>query len=83
MNTRAIRSVAVLALRDCYGVASGRVSDIMVKENKIYLTMKIWLKFGVTPEAVTESARDAIKYAIEQFTGMRLLVLNLNVAGIK
>ncbi|MCL2587034.1 MAG: Asp23/Gls24 family envelope stress response protein [Firmicutes bacterium] len=83
VTNRAIKNVAGLALRDCYGVDGGRVTDIQTDENKIYMTMRLYLKFGVSPDAVTASIRDAVKYAVEQFTGMRLMVLNLNVGGIR
>ena len=83
ISKRAIKDVACFALRECYGVQDGVISDILTEDNKIYLTVKLFLRFGVGPEAVTASVRDAVKYAVEQFTGMKLVVLNLNVAGIK
>jgi len=83
VQKQAIVDVACIALRDCYGISDGEVVDILTEENKIYITMRLYLKFGVSPDAVTTSVRDAIKYAVEQFTGMKLMVLNLNVAGIR
>jgi len=84
MSNKAIRDVAELALRDCYGVARGRVVDIYTPadENRVYLTIKLTLMFGPNPETLMPSIRDAVKYAVEQFTGMKVAVLNLSVTGI-
>ncbi|MCL2569767.1 MAG: Asp23/Gls24 family envelope stress response protein [Firmicutes bacterium] len=83
VTNRAIRSVANATLHESYGVAHGRVSEILVDENKIYLSLKLYLKYGVTPEAVCDSVRGAVKYNIENFLGMSVPVVNIKVVGIK
>ena len=80
---RAIKSVANSILRETYGVASGYVSEILVDENKIYINLRLHLKYGVTPEAVVDSVRASVKYNVENFSGMSVAVINIKVLGIK
>ena len=39
--------------------------------------------YGVSIEAVAESLKEAIKYKVENFTGMIVDTVNVNVAGLK
>jgi len=84
VSNRAIKSVANLAISECYGVAKGRVTYIEVDENKIetiYIRMN--LKFGVTPLTVAESVRSTVKYHVEKFTGMTVRIINIILVGIE
>jgi len=83
VSNRAIRSVADLAICECYGVASGRVTYIGVDENKIDMVIRMHLRFGVTPNAIAESVRKSVKYNVERFTGMTVSVVNILVIGVK
>ncbi|MCL2846816.1 MAG: Asp23/Gls24 family envelope stress response protein [Firmicutes bacterium] len=83
VTNRAIRAVANAALRECYGVAGGRVSFIDVEENKIRMVIRLILKYGVTPEAICESVRSQIRYNVENFAGASVVELNTFVVGIK
>jgi uncharacterized alkaline shock family protein YloU len=83
VTNRAIKDVANTAVADSYGVAGGRVMDILCEENKIYLCINIYLRYGVTPEAVCESLRKSVKYHVEEFTGMSVSVMIINVVGVK
>ena len=82
---RAIRDVANQALREAYGIAYGRVSalDADPDENKIYMNLRLVLKYGVNPEAICESVRSTVKYNVENFTGASVTVINTYVVGIK
>ena len=83
VTNRAICSVADSVIAESYGVSKGRVSHILVEDNKIHLALSLTLKFGVTPRAITDSIRAAVKYNVENFTGMRVEMLNINVIGIE
>lgn len=83
VTNRAIRNVADASVKDCYGVERGNVKHIQVEENKIYLSIHLWLKFGVTPEPVCESVRQTIRYNIENFSGMSVKAINIQVRGIR
>ena len=43
----------------------------------------IILKYGVSINAVAESVRRVVKYNVEQFTGMLVDSININVVGVK
>ena len=43
----------------------------------------IILKYGVSINAVAESVRRSVKYNVEQFTGMIVDAVNINVVGVK
>lgn len=52
-------------------------------DHNIYLDVYVLLKEGVSVEAVTESLQSAIKYSVEEFTGMVVNAVNVNVIGIR
>ena len=80
----AISDLATQSLSDCYGVHSGQCKTVLVTEgNKIHLELEYFLMFGVTPQAVQESVRDTVKYNLEQFTGMKVVIINQHVKGVK
>ena len=41
------------------------------------------LKIGVNIEAVKKSVADTVKFALENFTGMRVKKVQVNVVGIR
>jgi len=83
VTNKALRSVANFTIRESYGVANGNVSYIITDNNKVFINVRLWLKYGVTPEAVCESVRNQIRYAVENFSGMNVAVVNITVVGIK
>jgi len=83
VTERAILQVANLAISECYGVAHGDVSNIMTFDNKVNLSIDICLRYGVTPLAVSETVRKQVKHSIENFCGMPVRAMNINVIGIK
>ena len=82
VTNRAIRDVANAAIIDCYGVACGRVALITTDENRIFLSIHLWLRYGVTPQPVCDSVRQAVKYHVEEFTGMAVRAITIQVKGI-
>jgi len=83
VTNKAIAQIAKITLGECYGVAGGDVIDVEVLDNKINLSINIYLKYGVTPLAVCDSVRGQVKYSIENFCGMEVKAMNINVVGIK
>ena len=83
VTNRAIAHVAEMTLSECYGVASGSVVDIETLDNKIRLSLDLHLLYGVTPLAVCDTVRSQVKYGIENFCGMEVRAMNINVVGIK
>ena len=63
--------------RDARGV------KVTISGNRIYLDVYVYMKYGVSINAVAESLKEAIKYKVEAFTGMLVDVVNVDVVGIK
>jgi len=82
VTNKAICSMVNMTVAECYGVGSGRVTDILTDNNKIYLSIKVYLKFGVKPEAISETIRKAVRFNVEDLTGMSVAVINVTVQGI-
>ena len=51
--------------------------------DRINIDLDIILKYGVSINAVAESVRRLVKYNVEQFTGMIVDTVNINVVGVK
>lgn len=51
--------------------------------DRIIIDLDIILKYGVSINAVAESVRRLVKYNVEQFTGMLVDSVNINVVGVK
>ena len=63
--------------------AGGKGVRIATSGNRIFIDVYVLIKYGVSIEAVAESLKDAIKYKVENFTGMIVDTVNVNVAGLK
>ena len=61
----------------------GRSVKVIIKDNRIYLDINVILKYGVSVDAVTESIRSAVKYNVENFSGMIVECININVLEIR
>lgn len=99
ISRRAIRTVAGIAALECYGVwgvgqkkvirdANGkfRIKNgvrVWMSKNKIGIYIDLILCFGVAIDATIAAARNAIKYNIENFTGMEVLFVDIRVMGIR
>ncbi len=51
--------------------------------NRIFIDLNVVLKYGVSIATVTNNLKSAIKYGIEEFTGMIVNSVNINVVGIR
>ncbi len=60
-----------------------RSVKVTTLDNRIYIDISVILKYGVNITAVAESLRKSVKYAIEEWTGIIVQKVNINVAGIK
>ena len=81
------------------GLASRRISDslaeifrknsvgkgvrVICDENKIYITVFAIIKHGLSKEAVSNSLKSLMKYSVENFTGMRVMEVNVNIVGVR
>jgi uncharacterized alkaline shock family protein YloU len=98
ITRRAIRHVVIATVKECYGVADiggrlrghtrGRIASttackVVCNKNKIDISIKLYLKYGVSIDPVIDSIRHTIKYNVETFTGMTVNLVDINVLGIK
>lgn len=56
---------------------------VSVVDNLMFIEVFVTLKLGVNIEAVKKSLGDAVKFALESFTGMRVKRVQVNVVGIQ
>ena len=52
-------------------------------DHNIYIDLYVLFKEGVSVDAVSESLRSAVKYSVEEFTGMVVNAVNVNVLGVR
>ena len=52
-------------------------------ENRIFIELFVLLKEGVREEAVVDSLRSVVKYAVETFTGMLVKSVKVHVLGMR
>lgn len=56
---------------------------ILTVDNRIYIDLYVILKYGVSITAVAESLKRSVKYSVENFTGMIVDSVNINVIGVR
>jgi len=61
----------------------GRGVKILTNENKIFIDLFVILKYGVSISAVAESLKKTVKYKVEEFSGMIVDTINVNVIGVR
>ena len=61
----------------------GKGVKVVTSGDRIYIDIFVIIKFGVSISAVAESLKKAVKYKVEQFTGMIVDTVNVNIIGVK
>lgn len=61
----------------------GKGVKVITNENRIFIDIFVVLKYGVSVSAVAESLKKAIKYRVEEFSGMIVDTVNVNVVGVR
>ncbi len=61
----------------------GKGVKVITHENHITLDLFVVLKYGVPISAVAESIKKAVKYKVEQFSGMIVDSVNIVVLGVR
>lgn len=56
---------------------------VLTVDNKIYIDLYVVLKYGVSIVAVADSLKRSVKYSVEEFTGMIVDSINVNVLGVR
>jgi len=61
----------------------GRGVRVSTKGGRINLELFVVIKFGLSISAVSESLKSTIKYGVENFTGMLVSSVTVNIVGVK
>ncbi|MBR1867154.1 MAG: Asp23/Gls24 family envelope stress response protein [Clostridia bacterium] len=72
-------SISQLLKKDPYG----KGVKVVTVSDRIYIDIFVVIKFGVSISAVADSLKNAVKYKVEQFTGMIVDTVNVNITGVK
>lgn len=62
---------------------TSRGVKVLTVDNRIYIDLYVILKYGVSISAVAESLKRAVKYSVENFTGMLVDSVNVNIIGVR
>ena len=57
--------------------------SVSTQEDRIYIDLFVVVKFGVSIAAVADSLKQTVKYAVEDFTGMIVNEVNVNIVGVR
>ncbi|MDD4002797.1 MAG: Asp23/Gls24 family envelope stress response protein [Clostridia bacterium] len=79
VSRRLTDSLAELFQKD----SQSRGVKVSTSEDRIFIDLFVIIKFGVSIKAVCDSLKEAVKYHVENFTGMIVDTVNVNVIGIK
>ena len=63
--------------------SGGKGVKVNSVDNLMFIEVYVVLKIGVNIEAVKKSVADTVKFALENFTGMRVKKVQANVVGIR
>lgn len=61
----------------------GRGVKVVTSGDRIFIDIKVILKYGVSINAVAESLKESVKYKVERFTGMIVDTVNVEIIGVK
>jgi len=61
----------------------GRGVKVNTSGNRIFIDLYVILKYGISISAVAESLKKTVKYKVEEFSGMIVDVVNVNVVGVR
>lgn len=57
--------------------------EVHFEENKIFLTMHIFVQYGTNIPAITDSVIEVVKYKVEEFAGIPVERISIVVEGIR
>ena len=56
---------------------------VVTSGDRIFIDVFVIIKYGVSINAVAESLKEGVKYKVENFTGMIVDTVNVNIVGVK
>lgn len=61
----------------------GKGVKVTTNGNRIFIDLFVILKYGISISAVADSLKKTVKYKVEEFSGMIVDVINVNVVGVR
>ncbi len=61
----------------------GKGVKVTTNGNRIFIDLYVILKYGISISAVADSLKKTVKYKVEEFSGMIVDVINVNVVGVR
>ena len=62
---------------------ASRGIKVSTEQGRIIIDLNIIIKYGVSIDAVAESLKKSVKYSVENFTGMLVEAINVEIMGVK
>lgn len=56
---------------------------VLTNGDRIFIDLYVVMKYGVSIDAVAQTLKKTVKYDVEEFTGMVVDTVNVNVIGIR
>jgi len=56
---------------------------VFTNNDKVYIELFVYTKFGMSIESVSQNLKKRIQHGVEEFTGMIVDTVNINVIGVK
>lgn len=57
--------------------------EVAIENNEIYLGFHVIVAYGVNIPVVSENLIDAVRYQVEEFTGMKIGKIDIFVEGVR
>lgn len=57
--------------------------EVNFEDDKVFITMHIFVEYGTNIPAITESVLEIVKYKVEEFSGVPVERVNIIVEGIR
>ena len=70
-------------LSELFKRSTSRGSKVVTQGDRIFIDVYVIIKYGVSISAVAESLKESVKYKVENFTGMIVDTVNVNIIGVK
>ena len=57
--------------------------DVLIEENRITINLHIIVSYGVSISAVAENLIGNVRYKVEEFSGLKVVKVNVFVEGVR
>lgn len=70
-------------LSELFKKPSSKGVKVITQGDRIFIDVYVIIKYGVSISAVAEALKESVKYRVENFTGMIVDTVNVNIVGVK